>query len=236
MNTPDADALVLSDPEKLVLQLYQQVRELELERALVEAQQSDAPSPSSDETLSDDEVAQQLLVAEREAMEARASYLLRNKIVEQVLITDPVIRAVHAGSNASFDERRLLPHLHTRDVLSMYLSSLIANLTTTTSSLTTATKALTAANAKNTSLATTLLSLAKPPASSVAAADEITDANLRAQLLEAEKDATAARRRWRSVKGVAAGVVVGSGVDWAGEEGLRRLVMEDEEDVMGERD
>lgn len=40
MNTPDADALVLSDPEKLVLQLYQQVRELELERALVEAQQS----------------------------------------------------------------------------------------------------------------------------------------------------------------------------------------------------
>ncbi|KAL0265175.1 hypothetical protein SLS55_001138 [Diplodia seriata] len=101
----DAAAVVLSDKEKLVLQLYQQVRELELERSLLEAQQNDTTMAASDEHLSDDEVAQQLIIAERAAMEARASYLLRNKITDQVLITDPVIKAVHAGSTASFEER-----------------------------------------------------------------------------------------------------------------------------------
>lgn len=38
-------------------------------------------------------------------MEARASYLLRNNITDQVLITDPVIKAVHGGSTATFEER-----------------------------------------------------------------------------------------------------------------------------------
>lgn len=65
----------------------------------------DVSSAPPAEDLSDDEVAQQLIAAEREAMEARASYLLRNKITDQVLITDPVIKAVHGGSSASYEER-----------------------------------------------------------------------------------------------------------------------------------
>ncbi|KAL1650302.1 hypothetical protein SLS58_001115 [Diplodia intermedia] len=190
----DAAAVVLSDKEKLVLQLYQQVRELELERSLLEAQQNDTTAAPSDEHLSDDEVAQQLIIAERAAMEARASYLLRNKITDQVLITDPVIKAVHAGSTASFEER-------------------------------------------NAALAGTLLSLADPGPSSSTAFDEAlatADPKLRDQLLEAERDAARARRRWRGIKGVVAGVVVGSGVDWVGDERLRELVLEEDEDELAD--
>ncbi|EKG20254.1 hypothetical protein MPH_02371 [Macrophomina phaseolina MS6] len=105
LNAADPDALDLSEKEKLVLQLFNQLRELELERSLLEAHQNDASSASPSENLSDDEIARQLVVAEREAMEARATYLLRNKITDQVLITDPVIKAVHGGSQASYEER-----------------------------------------------------------------------------------------------------------------------------------
>ncbi|OJD39991.1 uncharacterized protein BKCO1_200055 [Diplodia corticola] len=237
----DAAAVVLSDREKLVLQLYHQVRELELESSLLQAQQNDTTSAPSDEHLSDDEVAQQLIAAERAAMEARASYMIRNKITDQVLTMDPVIKAVHGGSTTSFEERRLAPLLTPRDALSMHLSHQTHALTTTATALATAAKALSAANAKNAALAATLLSLTADhhhhPSSSSSAVgadglglDPDLDPKLRDQLLEAERDAARARRRWRGVKGVVAGVVAGSGVDWAADEGLRGLVLEEDED------
>ncbi|KAH7041917.1 centromere protein H (CENP-H)-domain-containing protein [Macrophomina phaseolina] len=236
LNAADPDALDLSEKEKLVLQLFNQLRELELERSLLEAHQNDASSASPSENLSDDEIARQLVVAEREAMEARATYLLRNKITDQVLITDPVIKAVHGGSQASYEERRLLPHLHARDVLSLHLSNLTQQYAATTTRLAVASKDLAAANATNAALASTLLSLATPSTSSTdqeaAAALTAHDAKQRDALLAAEKDVAAARRRWRTVKGVVAGVVVGSGVDWAADEGLRELVLEDEDELV----
>ncbi|KAB2576588.1 hypothetical protein BFW01_g2885 [Lasiodiplodia theobromae] len=229
----DTASVVLSDTEKLVLQLYHQVRELELERSLLEAQQNDS---TSNENLSDDEVAQQLIIAERAAMEARASYLLRNNITDQVLITDPVIKAVHGGSTATFEERRLAPLLNPRDALSMQLSHQTHQLTTIATALASTTKALSAANVKNAALASTLLSLANPPSASISssAVNEALadDHKLRDQLVEAERDAARARRRWRSMKGVVAGMVVGSGVDWAEDEALRELVLEDEDDLL----
>jgi hypothetical protein len=46
--------------------------------------------------MSDDALRQQLETAEQEAMEARARYILRNKIVQHVMLVDPVVKAVHA--------------------------------------------------------------------------------------------------------------------------------------------
>lgn len=60
---------------------------------------ADVSSPS------DDDLQEQLIVAEREAMEARAEYELRNKITHNVLVTDPVLKAVHGGEETDFAER-----------------------------------------------------------------------------------------------------------------------------------
>ena len=43
--------------------------------------------------------------AEREAMEARAEYMLRNKIIQSVVIAHPVLKAVHGGSDELFADR-----------------------------------------------------------------------------------------------------------------------------------
>lgn len=47
--------------------------------------------------------------AEKECLEARATYLLRNSIVENVLVVDPHLKAVHSGINATPAERWNLP-------------------------------------------------------------------------------------------------------------------------------
>ena len=55
--------------------------------------------------LSDDDLQEQLIVAEREAMEAKAEYEMRNKITHNVLVTDPVLKAVHGGEKTGFAEK-----------------------------------------------------------------------------------------------------------------------------------
>jgi hypothetical protein len=39
----------------------------------------------------------QLITAEREALEAKAKFEIRNRISHNVLIMDPVLKAVHGG-------------------------------------------------------------------------------------------------------------------------------------------
>ena len=60
-------------------------------------------------TLSDDDLQEQLIIAEREAMEAKAEYELRNKIIHNVLVTDPVLKAVHGGEETDFAEKYVIP-------------------------------------------------------------------------------------------------------------------------------
>jgi hypothetical protein len=54
--------------------------------------------------LSDDELQAQLTVAQREAMEAKAEYELRNKITHNVLVMDPILKAVHGGERTGHAE------------------------------------------------------------------------------------------------------------------------------------
>jgi hypothetical protein len=55
--------------------------------------------------LPDDLLEERLTVAQREAMEARAEYEIRNKITHNVLVMDPVLKAVHDGEQTSFAEK-----------------------------------------------------------------------------------------------------------------------------------
>ena len=65
-----------------------------------------SPEPQADDSdISDDHLDDQLRSAEREALEARAEWLLRRKIAQHVIVTDPVLKAVHAGQKASATER-----------------------------------------------------------------------------------------------------------------------------------
>lgn len=45
------------------------------------------------------------MVAQREAMEAKAKYELRNRISYNVLVMDPVLKAVHGGENTDYAEK-----------------------------------------------------------------------------------------------------------------------------------
>jgi hypothetical protein len=80
------DVVTLSDKEALILQLYNQIQELELEKALLVQELEPASGDNPDE---------QLAIAERELLEARATYTVRRKAISTVLMTDPTLKAVH---------------------------------------------------------------------------------------------------------------------------------------------
>ena len=62
-------------------------------------------------TLSDDDLEERLITAEREAMAAKAEYELRNKITHNVLVTDPILKAVHGDERSDLAEKYIVPQL-----------------------------------------------------------------------------------------------------------------------------
>ena len=113
------DNLLLYEAESQALALYDQLAELRLEKAVVEAQLENPPGTRIvlrfliyeliysvvDESQIDPEVERRLQAAERDCLEARAAYLLRSSIVDSVITNDPVLNAVHSGDNATPPER-----------------------------------------------------------------------------------------------------------------------------------
>ncbi|TKA64330.1 hypothetical protein B0A49_08288 [Cryomyces minteri] len=224
LNTTSTKPPILSERDRAILALYDEEEEIRLEKSLIEARHA-----LPDQDVSEDDVDALLQAAEREALEARAAYLIRNKIVQSVLVTDPVLKAVHAGLNTTPAERKLLPLLHQRDILAMYHTTLTSTLSTVSSAVTAAERDNIAANKKNQQLTATLLELVE--ATKPQATEDVQDTRIRAQLQTLDSELRAARKRWRVMKGVVSGVIVGSGVDWASDEGLRELVMDDEEEL-----
>ena len=62
----------------------------------------------------------------------------------------------------------------------------------------------------------------------------VEDLRLRVQLDRAEANSAVAKQRWRIMKSVVSATIVGSGVDWVRNEGLRDFVLDDEEDRDGD--
>ncbi|KAH3917945.1 hypothetical protein HBI56_178310 [Parastagonospora nodorum] len=226
LQTNHSDAFAFSETEKLALQLYDQLKELELELSLLQAQQSAHVVDSSE--LSDDELQAQLTMAQREAMEAKAEYELRNRISHNVLVMDPVLKAVHGGERTGFAEKRILPLIAESDAVSMVHGSLTSKLVSTQRTINTAAQANIVASRKNRELAAEMLALAEDMKAQ--SAKDIEDPRLRDQVSAVEKELRESRRRAKTLKGVLSAMVVGSGINWAADEGLTELVMDDEDD------
>ncbi|KAL2000365.1 hypothetical protein VTN02DRAFT_3215 [Thermoascus thermophilus] len=211
------DVLSLSDKEALILRLYDQIQEQDLERALLE---QDLEEPSGDD------IEEQLAVAERELLEARATYTVRRKAVESVLMADPCLKAVHRKA-ASPAERALVPLIHRRDLLSLIHENLATAHAATLEALSDAEVENTHLTQRNRELVRTLLELTRHD--DARWREEIEDADLRAQLAALEADYGKRRARWETLKGIASAAVVGSGVDWARDDRLRELVLDESE-------
>lgn len=56
-------------------------------------------------SLSDDEVAEQLATAQQELVDAKAKFEIRNNIAHNVMLVNPVLKAVHGGEITDFAEK-----------------------------------------------------------------------------------------------------------------------------------
>ena len=123
--------------------------------------------------------------------------------------------------------RKLHPLVNQRDALSIAQTNLSKMLQFTLNELTSAATENIVTMKKNQELTATLLSLTdqlKNPK-----IEDIDDFDLRAQVENLDVELKEAKRRRRIVKSLVVAVVAGSGVDWAKDEELLDLVLDDEE-------
>lgn len=211
------EVLSLSSKEQLLLQLYDQIQELELERAILEQDPVEITTNDAEE---------QLAVAERELLEARATFTVRRKATESILMTDPILKAVHSAA-ASPAERALLPLVNRRDILSLVYENLSKVRIATVEALSNAEVENIRLMEQNKELASELLGLT---AKETSWRDRVDDENLVARMEEIEQEYKKTRDQRDIIKSVMGAVVVGSGVDWARDDRLCNLVLEDLDD------
>jgi hypothetical protein len=124
--------------------------------------------------------------------------------------------------------RRVLPLVTEYDTVSMLHGSLTSKLARTNKSLSMAEQDNIVVNQQNRELAQTMLALAEEmKAQSV---QDIEDPQLRQRVDAVERELKDSRRRTKTLKGILSAMIVGSGINWAADEGLTELVMEDEDD------
>jgi len=90
---------LMTEDEKRVLEVYDRLEQLQLEIALLKAQgvlSQDEPSDASEE---------EIAAAAQDLLKAKSLYFLRGNIIENVLITNPILRAVHGSNNATIVEQ-----------------------------------------------------------------------------------------------------------------------------------
>ncbi|KAE8366817.1 centromere protein H (CENP-H)-domain-containing protein [Aspergillus caelatus] len=219
------DAVSFSDKEALILRLYNQLQEQELEKALLE--QGELPCVSEDaELLSGDDAEEQLATAERELLEARATYTVRRKALETVLMTDPTLKAVHMKATYPA-EQTLLRLINRRDVLSLAHENLNTALSSTLKKLSNAEVENLQLHQKNKALVRELLDLTKNDESW---REELDDMSIMKQLEQVKADHQKSKAKWETMKSIISAIVVGSGVNWAENEELVALVLDDSDD------
>ncbi|KAH7256803.1 centromere protein H (CENP-H)-domain-containing protein [Fusarium tricinctum] len=216
----EAAYLPVSEDEERILALYDRIQELRLEIAIINAQQSHQP----DEAVSFTE--EETQKAQTDLQETRAKYVLRNDVTEAVLTANPILKAVHSGTGATSIERELLPYIERRDDASIAVAKQAAETNRKWKALTTTQSDTLRKSRHNVSSAAELFDLAEqaklkkmvPPSNSKMVQEQ--------EKLEA--GVKASKQRWRVMKGVAAGIIVGSGVDWVRDDELRDVVLDPE--------
>lgn len=110
----------------------------------------------------------------------------------------------------------------------MLHGSLASNLVSVQKTVGTTAQANVVASRKNRELAAIMLELAEEMKAQTA--KDIEDPRLREQVSAVEKEVKDSRRRMKVLKGVLSAMIVGSGINWAADENLTELVMDDEDD------
>ncbi|KAI1503753.1 centromere protein H (CENP-H)-domain-containing protein [Biscogniauxia marginata] len=208
--------LPLSKDERRILELHDRLQQLQLEIALLNAQRNYVPDTASERSVE---------AVQKELLNSRSRYVLRNDVVDSVMSANPILQAVHNGTNASPIERDLLPLLTQRDEASSTLAQQSAELRGVLDEIASLEGHSLRLGRENVSLASQLLELADKSRRDKAAA--LVD-NPEITALEAE--VRQSRQRWRVLKGAASAVVAGSGVDWARDPELKDMVLDAEGD------
>ncbi|KAH8692630.1 centromere protein H (CENP-H)-domain-containing protein [Talaromyces proteolyticus] len=227
------DELELSSKEQLLLRLYDQIQELDLEQAVLEQGMGlfgdllylgiPLMAHSDPEQPRNENVDEQLRVAERELLEARATYTVRRRAIESVLMTDPILKAVHLRASTPA-ERALLPLINRRDLLSLIYENLSNAQAAILETRSNAEVDNIRATKLNQELARQLLGLT---AKGESWRDDVKDNTLQSQIEETEQQHKKARSQWDIMKNIVSAVIVSSGVDWARDDRLRELVLDE---------
>ncbi|KAH7330174.1 centromere protein H (CENP-H)-domain-containing protein [Rhexocercosporidium sp. MPI-PUGE-AT-0058] len=229
---------LMTEDERRILDVYDRLEELQLEIALLKAQGvlsrgesiryrvlvrvltcTDEPVEASDEDIA---------TAQQELLKAKSLYFLRGNVIENVLITNPILRAVHASNSATAIEQDLLPLLEKRDQRSFTLTKLATQERSAQDQLIKVQAENIELARKNTELAARMLALADE--ANIQRKEDIEDSKLRNQLDELEVEIKLSRQKWRIMKETASAAIAGSGVDWISDLKLRGIVMGDEGD------
>ncbi|KAM0483028.1 hypothetical protein ACHAPX_002473 [Trichoderma viride] len=210
--------LPLSEDETRVLELYDKLQELRLEIAIINAQQ--AGRNYDDES--------NITEAQDALLTARARYRLRNDAIESVMMANPILKAVHNGTQASPIERDLFPYVQERDETSISVAQHADSMTKLRDDLTDVQVQSIRVCRQNMELTSELFALAEQAKQKKAV--RVDDPRVQQEIEKLTREVKTSRQRWRVMKGVASGVVAGSGVDWAKDEDLRNIVLDPEDE------
>lgn len=145
------------------------------------------------------------------------------------MITDPILKAVHTGAEGESPSQKIAELVNERDMLAMLNSKLSQDLQMASADLLGLERQSIALTAQNQELAATMLGLAAEVQQS--RTEDVDDPALRHRLQQLDREVRVARRDWRVMKSVVSAVVAGSGINWARDEALAELVLDDETDV-----
>lgn len=124
-------------------------------------------------------------------------------------------------------DRALLRLINRRDILSLAQENLTETHVATLKKLSTVEVENLQLHEKNQELARELLELTKDDNSW---REQLDDPELKRQLSELETDHKKSKARWETIKSVASAIVVASGVNWAEDEDLTALVLDESND------
>ncbi|PTB64489.1 hypothetical protein BBK36DRAFT_169649 [Trichoderma citrinoviride] len=206
--------LPLSEDETKVLELYDRLQELRLEIAIINAQQAD-----------DDE---DVTAAQNALLTARARYRLRNDAIEAVMVANPILKAVHSGTQANPIERDLFPYIQQRDETSISVAKHADSMTKLRRDLTSVQVQSIRVCRDNVKLTAQVFELAEQAKQRKAV--RLDNPDVQREMDKLTREVKASRQRWKVMKGVASGIVAGSGVDWAADEELRNIVLDPEDE------
>ncbi|ETS05778.1 hypothetical protein M419DRAFT_70459 [Trichoderma reesei RUT C-30] len=210
--------LPLSEDETKVLELYDRLQELRLEIAIINAQQVGVKDDGD------------LTAAQNALLTARARYRLRNDAIEAVMMANPILKAVHSGTQASPIERHLnlFPYIEQRDETSISVAKHADSMAKLRRDLASVQVQSIRVCRENVKLTAQVFELAEQAKQRKAV--RLDDPDVQREMDKLTREVKASRQRWKVMKGVASGIVAGSGVDWAADEELRNIVLDPEDE------